>query len=121
MFLHVDDRCLVLCVEVFAQRAFDEYRGDEVLPGKHVQSDADIDAVIRATADTGYHPSCTCRMGSPDKDDMVVVDPLCRVVGVECLRVVDVSIMPSIVSSNLNGPVIMMAEKAADLILASVP
>jgi len=119
--VHVDYRYLLLCVEVFAQHAFDEYRGDEVLPGKHVQSDADLDAFVRATAETAYHPSCTCRMGSPDKDDMVVVDPLCRVVGVERLRVVDASIMPSIVSGNLNGPVIMLAEKAADLILASVP
>jgi len=113
---------LLCCREqVFAQRAFDEYRAEEVLPGKHVQSDADIDAFVRATAETAYHPSCTCKMGSPANDEMVVVDPLCRVVGVERLRVVDASIMPSIVSGNLNGPVIMLAEKAADLILGSVP
>jgi len=117
----VVDAVRLLSVKVFAQRAFDAYRGDEVLPGSHVQSDADIDAFVRATAETAYHPSCTCRMGSPDKDDMVVVDPLCRVVGVDRLRVVDASIMPSIVSGNLNGPVIMLAEKAADLILGSVP
>jgi len=60
-------------------------------------------------------------MGSPASDDMVVVDPLCRVVGVERLRIADASIMPSIVSGNLNGPVIMLAEKAADLILSSAP
>lgn len=107
-------------MKVFAQRAFDEYRGDEVLPGSRVQTDAEIDAFVRATAETAYHPSCTCRMGSPD-NDMVVVDPMCRVVGVERLRVVDASIMPSIVSGNLNGPVIMLAEKAADLILGSIP
>jgi len=121
LFLHVDDEYMILCVKIFAQHAFDEYRGEEVSPGKHVQSDADIDAFVRANAQTGYHPSSTCRMGSPEKDDMVVVDPLCRVVGVKRLRVVDASIMPSIVSGNLNGPVIMLAEKAADLILGSVP
>ena len=108
-------------MKIFAQRAFDDYRAEEVLPGKHVQSDADIDAFVRATSETAYHPSCTCRMGSPANDSMVVVDPLCRVVGMERLRVVDASIMPSIVSGNLNGPVIMLAEKAADLILGSVP
>jgi len=120
-FHESNEQYLMLFVEVFAQRAFDEYRADEVLPGSHVQSDADIDAFVRATAETAYHPSCTCRMGSPEKDDMVVVDPMCRVVGVERLRVVDASIMPSIVSGNLNGPVIMLAEKAADLILGSIP
>ena len=119
--MHIDDRYLLLRVEIFAQRAFDEYRGDEVQPGKHVQSDADIDAFVRANAYTAYHTSSTCRMGSPDNDDMVVIDPMCRVVGVERLRVVDASIMPSLVSGNPNGPVIMMAEKAADLILGSVP
>jgi len=120
-FRESNEQYPMLFVEVFAQRAFDEYRADEVLPGSHVQSDADIDAFVRATAETAYHPSCTCRMGSPEKDDMVVVDPMCRVVGVERLRVVDASIMPSIVSGNLNGPVIMLAEKAADLILGSIP
>ena len=106
---------------MFAQRAFDEFRGEEVLPGKNVQSDADIDAFVRANAHSAYHPSCTCRMGSPDNDDMVVVDPMCRVVGVERLRMVDASILPSIVTGNLNGPVIMLAEKAADFILGRVP
>jgi len=120
-FWHMDVQHLLLCVEIFAQRAFDEYRGDELLPGAHIQSDADIDAFIRANAFTTYHTSSTCRMGSPDNDDMVVVDPMCRVVGVERLRVVDASIMPSVISGNPNGPVIMMAEKAADLILGSSP
>ena len=122
-FYNADDRCLfnLLCVKIFAQSAFDEYRGEEIQPGKSAQSDVAIDAFVRATADTAYHTSSTCRMGSPDKDDMVVVDPLCRVVGVERLRVVDASIMPSIISGNLNGSVIMLAEKAADLILGSSP
>jgi len=108
-------------VEIFAQQAFDKFRGEELAPGKQVQSDAEIDAWVRANAETSYHPSSTCRMGSPDKNDMVVVDPMCRVVGVEHLRVVDASIMPSIVSGNLNGPVIMLAEKASDLILDRCP
>ena len=106
---------------MFAQRAFDQFRGEEVLPGKNVQSDADIDAFVRAAVETAYHPSCTCRMGSPETDEMVVVDPMCRVVGVDRLRVVDASIMPSVVSGNINGPVVMMAEKAADLILGKAP
>jgi len=87
------------------------------LPGIDCRSDQQLDAFIRANAETAYHPSCTCRMGSPDHDENVVVDPSCRVVGVDGLRVVDASIMPSIVTGNLNGPVIMMAEKAADIIL----
>jgi len=117
----MNDQDLLLCVEIFAQHAFDEFRGDELQPGTHVQSDADIDAFVRANAVTTYHTSSTCRMGSPDNDDMVVVDPTCRVVGVERLRVVDASIMPSVISGNTNGPVIMMAEKAAHLILGSSP
>jgi choline dehydrogenase len=109
--------CIHVARQVFAQRAFDPYRGVEVLPGPEVTTDKALDAFVRAAAETAYHPSCTCRMGSPGTDLMVVVDPQCRVVGVEGLRVVDASIMPSVISGNLNGPVIMMAEKAADMIL----
>ncbi|KAL6119945.1 chdh [Pungitius sinensis] len=101
--------------EIFTQKAFDPFRGPEVLPGPHVQSDAEIDAFVREKADTAYHPSCTCKMGSPS-DPMAVVDSGARVLGLENLRVVDASIMPSIVSGNLNAPTIMMAEKAADII-----
>ena len=100
--------------ELFAQRAFDGYRGAELKPGAEVQSDAEIDEFIRANAGSAYHPSCSCQMGS---DDRCVVDGECRVRGVEDLRVVDASIMPSIVSGNLNAPTIMMAEKAAAMIL----
>ncbi len=99
--------------EVFAQKAFDRFRGAEISPGKDVQSDAEIDAHIRANAETAYHPSCSCRMGV---DDMAVVDEQGRVHGVSGLRVVDASIMPLIVSGNLNVPTIMMAEKIADAI-----
>jgi choline dehydrogenase len=101
--------------EIFAQKAFDAYRGPELAPGPAVQSDAEIDAFIRAKGESAYHPSCTCKMGT-DSDPMAVVDEQTRVRGVECLRVVDASIMPSIVSGNLNAPTIMLAEKAGDLI-----
>jgi choline dehydrogenase-like flavoprotein len=80
-----------------------------------VRSDADVDAFIRATADTVYHPLGTCRMGTAD-DEMAVVDPELRVRGVGGLRVVDASVMPDLVGGNINAPVIMIAEKAADLI-----
>jgi choline dehydrogenase len=97
--------------EVFAQKAFDAFRGEEISPGKDVQTDEEIDAHIRASAETAYHPSCSCAMGT---DDMAVVDGQGRVHGVQGLRVVDASIMPLIVSGNLNVPTIMMAEKIAD-------
>uniref|UniRef100_A0A3B4BLY6 Choline dehydrogenase n=1 Tax=Periophthalmus magnuspinnatus TaxID=409849 RepID=A0A3B4BLY6_9GOBI len=106
--------------EIFAQKAFDPFRGPEVQPGPTVQSDADIDAFVRRKADSAYHPSCTCKMGSPS-DPMAVVDPNTRVLGLDGLRVVDASIMPSIVSGNLNAPTIMMAEKAADIIRGRPP
>ena len=104
--------------EVLAQKAFDPYRGRELAPGPQITSDADIDAFIRAKAESAYHPSCTCKMGN---DDMAVTDGQTRVRGLEGLRVVDASIMPSVVSGNLNAPVIMMAEKAADMILGRPP
>ncbi len=104
--------------ELFAQQAFDRFRGEELSPGPAVQSDAQIDAHIRANAETAYHPSCTCRMGS---DAMAVVDGAGRVHGVQRLRVVDASIMPDVVSGNLNAPTIMMAEKLADVIRGRPP
>jgi choline dehydrogenase len=118
---HPDDwtemrACVRLTREIFAQAPFDPYRGEELQPGAAVVSDADIDAFIRDKAQTAYHPSCTCRMGRAD-DPMAVVDPEGRVIGVEALRVVDASIMPSITTGNLNAPTIMLAEKAADHIL----
>ncbi|XP_069795798.1 choline dehydrogenase, mitochondrial [Narcine bancroftii] len=101
--------------EIFAQKAFDKLRGRELTPGSHVQTDEEIDAFVREKADSAYHPSCTCKMGQ-SSDPMAVVDPETRVIGLENLRVVDSSIMPSIVSGNLNSPTIMLAEKAADMI-----
>ncbi|MEO8855854.1 MAG: GMC oxidoreductase, partial [Burkholderiaceae bacterium] len=104
--------------EVFAQKAFDPYRGAELSPGPAVQTDAQIDAHIRANAETAYHPSCSCRMGN---DALAVTDAEARVHGVQALRVVDASIMPDVVSGNLNVPTIMMAEKLADVIRGTAP
>ena len=106
--------------EIFAQPAFDRYRGREIQPGADVVSDEAIDAFIRAKAETAYHPSCTCRMGRRD-DPMAVVDPEARVIGVERLRVADASIMPSITTGNLNAPTIMIGEKVADMVLGRPP
>jgi choline dehydrogenase len=107
--------CVRLTREIFAQRAFDPYRGREIMPGADRVSDEAIDAFVRDHIDTAYHPSCTCKMGST-ADPFAVVDPETRVIGVEALRVVDSSIMPSITNGNLNAPTIMLAEKAADMI-----
>lgn len=90
------------------------------LPGDDVQTDEQIDAWVRQNADTAYHPSCTCKMGAED-DPMAVVNNKMEVFGVENLRIVDASIMPRIVSGNLNGPTVMIAEKAADIILGNPP
>jgi choline dehydrogenase len=105
--------CVRLTREIFAQRAFDRYRGREIQPGDQVRTDEEIDAFIREKVESAFHPSCTCRMGSVS-DPMAVVDKEARVIGVEGLRVVDSSIMPSITTGNLNAPTIMLAEKAAD-------
>ncbi len=112
--------CVRLTREVFAQPAFDRYRGREMQPGAEVQTDSQIDEFIRQRVETAYHPSCSCRMGAAD-DPRSVVDPQGRVVGVERLRVVDSSIMPSITTGNLNAPTIMIAEKLADAILGRKP
>ncbi|PXW99327.1 choline dehydrogenase [Sphaerotilus hippei] len=106
--------------EIFAQPAFDRFRGAAVSPGDEVRSDAQIDAHIREHAESALHPSCTCRMGSAD-DPMAVTDGSARVHGVSALRVVDASIMPDVVSGNLNAPAIMMAEKLADTIRGRTP
>jgi choline dehydrogenase len=94
---------------------FDPFRGAEVSPGPDAQSDGAIAEAIRATAETLYHPVGTCRMGG---DPLAVVDASLRVHGVAGLRVVDASVMPTIVSGHTNAPTMMIAEKAADLIRA---
>jgi len=99
--------------ELFAQKAFDDYRGEEIRPGKDIQSDEELNEFIYNTTESAMHPSCTCKMGSPD-DPMSVTDHHGKVHGIEGLRICDASIMPSIVSGNLNAPVIMMAEKISD-------
>lgn len=104
--------------EVFAQKAFDPYRGAELAPGPEVQSDQEIDAFVRRHVESAYHPSCTCKMGT---DSMAVVDGGAKVHGLEGLRVVDASVMPDIVSGNLNAPTIMLAEKLADTIRGKAP
>jgi len=104
--------------EILAQRAFDPFRGTELRPGATIVSDGDIDAFARARAESAYHPSCSCAMGS---DSQAVVDGELRVRGVEALRVVDASVMPAVVSGNLNAPTIMIAEKAADLVRGRAP
>jgi len=104
--------------EIFAQKAFDPYRGRELSPGDDITSNADIDAFLRATAETEHHPSSTCKMGY---DDMAVVDKEARVHGVEGLRVVDTSIMPDVVTANLNATCIMLGEKVSDLIAGKEP
>ncbi|GAA6619238.1 GMC family oxidoreductase [Scytonema sp. NUACC26] len=101
---------------LFHSSSFDEFRGEEVAPGPKVQSDRSLEAYIREVCNTVYHPIGTCKMGT---DPMAVVDPELRVHGVEGLRVVDASIMPTIVTGNTNAPTIMIGEKAADLIKAS--
>jgi len=117
-FTDPDDlRCLVAGVrwnlKILYQHAFDDIRGAELSPGVNVRDDAGLEDFVRRTASTTWHPTTTCRMGI---DATAVVDPALRFNGVNGLRVVDASIMPAIVSGNTNAPIIMIAEKAADLI-----
>lgn len=104
--------------EIIAQPALDEYRGREISPSAECQTDAELDAFVRAHAETAYHPSCSCAMGT---DAMSVVDGQGRVHGMERLRVVDASIMPRIITGNLNATTIMIAEKIADRIRGRAP
>ena len=104
--------------EIFAQEAFAPFRGEELAPGPDVQSDEEIDEFIKGAVESAYHPCGTCKMGS---DDDAVVDAECRLQGLDGLRIVDSSIIPSIVSGNLNAPTIMLAEKASDIIAGKTP
>ncbi len=112
--------CIRLTREIMVQPAMDPYRGEEIQPGAAVAEDAALDAWIRANAESAYHPSCTCKIG-PDDDPMAVLDPQCRVRGLERLRVVDSSVFPTITNGNLNAPTIMVGEKAADIIRGKPP
>jgi choline dehydrogenase len=106
--------------ELAGQAGLKEIAGDEVFPGPDVKSDADIDAWIRRAAETIYHPVGTCRMGRAG-DPMAVVDGSLKVQALEGLRVIDASVMPTLVGGNTNAPTIMIAEKAADMILGRAP
>ncbi|MGJ8621555.1 MAG: choline dehydrogenase [Yoonia sp.] len=122
---HPDDwsdfrQCIRLTREIFAQSAFDEFRGREIQPGEDAQSDDALDDFIRDHAESAYHPCGTCKMGAVD-DPMAVVDPETRVIGVEGLRVADSSIFPRVTNGNTNGPSLMVGEKAADHILRRHP
>ncbi|MGR9046826.1 MAG: GMC family oxidoreductase [Gammaproteobacteria bacterium] len=112
-----DLRCALAGVrwnlKILYAKAFDDIRGREVAPGIDVRDDEALEVFIRRTASTTWHPSGTCKMGG---DTMAVVDAALRVHGIENLRVVDASIMPTIVSGNTNAPTIMIAEKAAAMI-----
>ncbi len=118
---HKDDwaefrHCIRLTREIFGQDAFAPYRGREIQPGDAIQSDAALDDFIREHVESAFHPCGTCKMGAAD-DPLAVVDPECRVIGVDRLRVADSSIFPRILNGNLNAPSIMTGEKASDHIL----
>lgn len=104
--------------EIMTQPAFDEFRGKELAPGEQAQSDEEILDFVAREGESAYHPSCTCAMGT---HDMAVTDAELRVHGVEGLRVVDASVMPYVTNGNIYAPVMMIAEKAADIILGNTP
>ncbi len=108
--------CVRLSLEIFAQPAFRDYVGGAIFPEAGLDSDDALLDFIRRKAETVYHPVGTCKMGT---DRLAVVDPTLRVRGVERLRVVDASVMPTLVSGNTNAPTIMIAEKCAAAISAA--
>jgi len=118
---HQDDiegfrACVRLTREIINQPGLDEYRGEEIQPGLAIQTDQEIDQFVRSAVESAYHPSCSCKMG---EDEMAVVNSETKVHGIEGLRVVDSSIFPTIPNGNLNSPTIMVAERAADMILGN--
>jgi choline dehydrogenase len=122
---HTDDwkefrACIRLTREIIGQKALEPFRAEEIQPGSALQSDAEIDEFIRQHCESAYHPTGTCKMGAVD-DPTAVVDPECRVIGIENLRVADSSIMPQVTNGNLNGPTLMIGEKASDHILGRDP
>ncbi|SON51803.1 choline dehydrogenase [Vibrio tapetis] len=108
--------CVRLTREIINQPGLDEFRGEEIQPGLSIQTDEEIDQFVRSAVESAYHPSCSCKMG---EDEMAVVDSETKVHGINGLRVVDSSIFPTIPNGNLNSPTIMVAERAADLILGN--
>ena len=118
---HEDDvrdwrACIRLTREIIGQPAMDAFRGQELQPGVHIQTDDEIDAWVKDNVESAYHPAGTAVMGPTDAATSVV-DPECRVIGLEALRVVDASVIPALPYGNINAPVIMIAEKASDMIL----
>ncbi len=111
--------CIRLTRNIFGQAAFAPFAGKEIQPGAALQSDDELDGFIRAHAESAFHPCGTARIGRAD-DPLAVVDPVCRVIGVQGLRVADSSIFPRIPNGNLNAPSIMVGEKAADVILSGM-
>ncbi len=101
-------------LKIMYSHAFDDIRGFEVAPGVGLRSDTDLESFVRRTASTTWHPAGTCKMGN---DDLAVVNSHLQVHGIEAVRIVDASIMPTVVSGNTNAPTTMIAEKAADIIL----
>ena len=113
-------RCIRLTRELFRTPAMARYAGSEIQPGDQVTADAAIDDFVREHCESAFHPCGTCRMGRAD-DPLAVVDPQCRVIGIDGLRVADSSIFPQVTNGNLNAPSIMTGEKASDLILGRNP
>ncbi|MEP5760064.1 MAG: choline dehydrogenase [Litoreibacter sp.] len=113
-------KAIRLTREIFGQKAFEPFVRHEIQPGTDVQSDEGLDAFIKEHVESAYHPCGTAKMGRAD-DEMAVVDPETRVIGVDGLRLADSSIFPQITNGNLNGPSIMVGEKAADHILGKAP
>ncbi|HEV7489543.1 MAG TPA: choline dehydrogenase [Rhodanobacteraceae bacterium] len=102
--------------EILAQAPFGPYRGEEIFPGTAARTDADFETFVRRKAETIYHPVGTCRMG---RDGDAVVDSELRVRGIEGLRVVDASVMPTLIGGNTNAPTMMIAERAADILISA--
>jgi len=113
-------KCIFIARQLFAQDAFKPFSGSEIQPGVQVQTDEAIDTFVADHAESAYHPCGTCKMGAVS-DPKAVVDSYCNVIGVENLRVADSSIFPRITNGNLNGPSIMVGEKASDHILGLNP
>ena len=105
--------CVHLTREIMRQPAMDEFRGDVIQPAPQVQTDEQIDAFVRESVDSAYHPAGTCKIGA---DKMAVVDKDLRVHGIANLRVIDSSVFPTVPNGNLNAPTMMLAERGADLI-----
>jgi choline dehydrogenase len=112
--------CIRLTREIMRQQALKPFAGHEIQPGDDATSDEAIDEFIRQHAESAYHPCGTCRMGAA-ADPQAVVDPQLRVIGLEGIRVADTSVFPSITNGNLNGPALMVGEKASDIILGRDP